>query len=204
KSGSEWYGDLFDLLTTRNYNLSFSNISSSPVHVTVNLVAKHTSPSSFNVTESNSGAAVVVPINAISAGSTGKFASETRDTLTFVPTSNNVSLSVTYNKPSASANGWLNNITVNARRQLIYSGVSLGFRDLQSIGAGNIASYQIQNGNQISEIWEVTVPSEANSIAFDLAGGVASFTKNSDSLREFIAFSGSSFSNPKFFGKIQN
>src|SRR5690606_28094107 len=97
KSGSEWYGDLFDLLTTRNYNLSFSNISSSPVHVTVNLVAKHTSPSSFNVTESNSGAAVVVPINAISAGSTGKFASETRDTLTFVPTSNNVSLSVTYN-----------------------------------------------------------------------------------------------------------
>ena len=204
KSGSEWFGDIFDLLTTRSYTLGFNNIVNSQVQVIVNLAAKHFNTSSFTVTETNSGATKNFNVAGIPATDEITYARGVTDTLFFTPASNTVNLSITYSKPSAAAKGWLNYIAVNARRDMIYSGISFPFKDLESVGVGNIANYEIANGNLITNIWEVTNPSEATSVDFTVAGNVASFIKNADSLREFIAFSGSSFTAPKFFNKVDN
>src|SRR5690606_8358200 len=58
--------------------------------------------------------------------------------LNFTPNSDNVQIRVAYNKPQAVARGWLDYISVNARRSLVYENNQLFFRDVRSVGNGNV------------------------------------------------------------------
>jgi len=94
-----------------------------------------------------------------------------------------------YNKNAASAQAWLNFITMNARTSLSLKSSSLIFRDHRSFGAGNISEFHITDA-QNAMVWDITHPTNARIMNTTSEGSTLKFTTNTDSLKEFIVFAG--------------
>lgn len=113
-----------------------------------------------------------------------------------IPLSNNLmnsnlitaNLSVGYSSANTNSTGWINYITLQAKRKLgFYGGAkSLGFRNTSLTGTGKIIQYQIKDADASVKIWEVTQPENPVEMIPNFQNGVATFIQNTDSLREFF------------------
>jgi hypothetical protein len=114
-----------------------------------------------------------------------------------IPLSNNLmnsnlitaNLSVGYSSANTNSTGWINYITLQAKRKLGFYGwaKSLGFRNTSLIGTGKIIQYQIKDADASVKIWEVTQPENPVEMTPNFQNGVATFIQNTDSLREFFS-----------------
>ena len=120
------------------------------------------------------------------------FLSISSSSFIFSPTTANILLNITYESSDADGAGYINYIGVNTRRKLIYKGYQLQFRNISSVGIGNVANYIIENGINDLEIWDITdacLPWKMNST---ISGSGLSFIAAADSLRQFIVFNSKS------------
>ena len=83
------------------------------------------------------------------------YAQPVDEILSFTPTADVNSINLRYNKNTASAQAWLNFITLNARSPLRLESSSLIFRDQRSQGPGNISEFQIGNAPD-AVVWDIT------------------------------------------------
>jgi hypothetical protein len=67
-----------------------------------------------------------------------------------------------------------------------------------------VARFNLLNAGSVQEIWEVSDPANARRIVFNSTGNQLSFTLPTETLREFIAFTGSTFKTPALFGSVGN
>jgi len=97
-------------------------------------------------------------------------------------------LSVGYSSVNTNSTGWINYITLQAKRKLgFYGGVkSLGFRSASLVGTGKIIQYEIKDADASVKIWEVSQPENPVEMIPNFQNGVATFIQNTDSLREFF------------------
>ena len=97
-------------------------------------------------------------------------------------------LSVGYSSANTNSTGWINYITLQAKRKLgFYGGAkSLGFRNTSLVGTGKIIQYQIKDADASTKIWEVTQPENPVEMSSNFQNGVTSFIQTADSLREFF------------------
>jgi hypothetical protein len=206
-SGKSWYGNVFDIKLIYSYNFSFPNIDLlSPVNVKSNLLGNSPGNDPCYFTINIGGlASDNFSIPGIPFGSYVNLGLERLSDLTFTPTSNNIPVSISFTKaPNGNSKGWLDYIEVNAKRNLIMYGNQMSFRDLASVGLGNISQFDITSANSIYKIWEITYPLDVSNVIFDDNGTMKNFVFESDSLREFIAFTNSNFLTPFYKGKVRN
>ncbi|MDT8412118.1 MAG: type IX secretion system sortase PorU [Vicingaceae bacterium] len=204
KSGQEWYGEIFDIRTNYNFNFNAPNLTlSSPIHVAVSVAARSNNVSTFTVnTNSNS---FNISCNGVDINSyTTAFASTGSNTTSFFSTNNIINIGITYNRPNSLSTGWLNKIELNYRRNLSMSGNQLFFRDINSVGIGNIATFNINNSGTVSKIWDISDPFNVKEINFNLTGGTASFSVSTDSLRQFVALTNNYETQVSSLGKVDN
>lgn len=205
-AGRTWVGDLFDFTLQYNYGFNFPDLDKNdPVIVRVNAVARaSTANTSMKV---RIGAS---PIDTLSflAHQTNQGASFVRGRFSesnFIANNDNFSVSLIYdNVQNPSGVAWLDFIEVQTRRKLIWRGNSLRFRDVNTVGVGNLTEFRIASANSNVEIWDITDINNAFLIPATLSGSDLSFTVATDSLREFIAVQGSNFDEPKFEEQIEN
>ncbi|MBN4049699.1 type IX secretion system sortase PorU [Bacteroidales bacterium AH-315-N07] len=204
KSGRIWYGEEFDLTTSQNFTFSFPNIvTSSPVILKSNVVARSKVASSFSYyVEGNQILALAVPTT--SGVYTDNYVEPTTNSVTFNATSSTITINLKYSKPSSSSIGWLNYIELNSKRKLIMSGDQMLFRNTGSVGTGNISNFLVSNSSSFTQIWDVTDPVNVKIQESNFAGEANSFNISTDSLKEFVAFTGNSFLTPALLGKIGN
>ena len=208
KSGRQWYGELFDVQT--NYNFSFSTpnlVSSEETEVRVNFVGKATSTGT-SFTSTVNGVAQTYNINGAGSGTYAPAGVFSYGVLNQGFSGNTLNVSINYSKGSggsvqSSAKGWLDFIEVLSKRQLTMSGGQLTFRNPGVIGVGNVANYTISNASGVSEVWEITDHDNVSAVNVSL-GSAVSFTMNADSLREFVALTGSGYNTPAAFGQVSN
>jgi len=206
KSGKDWYGEVFDLTTQYDFSFSFPNLdNSTPVHLRSRLIAASIGNSSttFKISANN----VLIqslPMPSISGNYTDFAAKWDTICSTFSPNSDNLSIRVQYAKGSnPEAKGWLDFLEINVRRNLIQSGSQMTFRDINSVGVGNIAEFSLINGAGNS-IWDVTDPINPTNILYSANGNVATFKANADQLREYISFNQTNFLSPVSAGPVAN
>ncbi len=204
KSGSEWYGEVFDVITNYNFRFSFPNIDfSTPVFVEVTAAARSNVTTNFTV---NTGVnSFNIPIGStVLTNHNATFAFESSNAISFTPTNNSIiDISITYNKPNSLSIGWLNKIELNARRNLVMNGNQLFFRDLNSVGIGNVALFSISNALFIKKVWEITDPFNVKEQNFSLTNGTLGFAVATDSLRQFVALT-DNFEAPIPKGSVEN
>lgn len=201
-SGRTMYWREFDYYLTHDFSVNVPNVSLSDLaFVTVNLAAKSSASSNFNI-YINGIAQPIVSINSVSGSSTDWYARvNSLKTFETNPTSDNFNISITYNKTASNSKAWLDNIIINLRRKTILENGYLLFRDSESVEAGKNARYVISEANSGTVIWDITDRFNALKITGTLSGTNLSFNYAASDLKEFLVFNPtSSFSPPVYQG----
>lgn len=204
ESGIEWYGDEFDAIETRTYDFGFPNRTNDSVTVQYELLSSSVIGTGvFDVSVSNTSYSDQVSIGPV-GGSTYALAAKPSGTQFFKvnPTNDMVSITLDYQKPNASAKGYVDYFKLNARRNLITSNGFLIFTDLES--EGNNAEFQLSYSNPDIRVWNISDPTNAYGLTLNLGGTVADFNQDQTSLQEYVAITGQTFSAPRFVGKVSN
>ena len=207
KSGRQFFGEVYDLVDVYNYSFSLPNIrTDEPVRLIINGAARTvgTSYSTFQFAV-GSFANSSIPIVGVGNSYTGPYANPFADTLVFNSPQSTLPITVTFvpNDPITSI-GYMNYLEVNARRDLRMSGDQLMFRNLPSVGAGNVSEFTIDGASQVYKVWEVTDPMNVTSIPYTDGGAQKTFRLHTDSLRQFIAFKNSNYLTPVAVGNVPN
>ena len=207
KSGSEWYGEPFEIQNSQTIPFSFPNIIvGNPVTVHADVLARSSSPSTFTF---RANGVQVLELTCPSSNVDqywSDYAMPNAPSLggTFFANTSELAIGIDFNKPTSSAAGWLNYIELNARRQLAMTSSQLLFRDVNTIGLGNTAQYALGINTELTRVWDVTQASEANAPALTINSGQAAFKADASVLHEFIAFTNTGFLSPRPVGKISN
>ncbi len=205
KSGREWYGEIFDLITLYNYSFSFPNLKSDvQQHIKIRTIAKSVLTSTF-VANINNLEPLIITINGTPDNPEGQYARDAIGELKFYTSSDDINLGLKYNKPSTSAIGWLDYIELNVTRNSIFTGGQMAFRDVWSKDYNKVTEFRLSNVNAGVTIWEVTDRHNIRHVQAALAGNTMSFTLPTDeAVREFIAFDGTQFHDVQTVGYVPN
>ena len=200
-SGKYWLGDVFDLLTKRDYSFSsFSRSEAEPVSIRLSAVARSTAAVSFDLTVAGQTNKVFLP--PIIIGPDYNYASISTQRFNYDFSGNFTGASVHFNKSLNSSTGWLNYIEVNALANLEFKGGQLGFR--RSGVQGGIVEYHVSGNAGIDQLWDVTDPLNPGRIEPLINGGTKIFKALSDTLREYIVTDAQSYLKPAFTERVDN
>ncbi|MBL7939443.1 MAG: type IX secretion system sortase PorU [Flavobacteriales bacterium] len=206
KSGRTWYGEIFDLTTS--YTFGFNSPFPVPGDSATLCIAGAARTvgtgdySSFDVT-SGSALDVNFTVQGVSSNYTGALGRAFKRCYKFVPTTASVPVGVTFNKfnPVTSI-AWMDYLEWNARRELRMVGTQMAFRDLNSVGVGNVAEFVLDQAQSVARIWEITDPASARRVDFVTDGVSKRFRLRTDSLRRFIAFRDNDYPEPTPIGHV--
>lgn len=207
KSGREYYGERFASSQTIPYVFNMPGLLAEEVRVDAQVAARSIgAQSSFLFTAA--GNSMTVTPNSTTTNVTANIVNLSAGTLVTTPASGNTfQVNVQFNPATADAEGWLDYLRVNARRQLSMSGSQLAFRDPQSIGAGNVTEFIVANGSSVREIWDITNFTNPRRVSFEATGGPQgelAFRSPTDELKEFIAFADFNYLTPNAIGRVEN
>jgi len=205
KSGREFYGEVFDVKTSYSFNFSFPNAVPGPtMKLKASVLARSLGGGgTFFKVYSNGTSAMNVSLPTCSAIYTSTYANIEQPEVN-INSNNSVIIRVDYNKNgNPSALGWLDYIEINVRRNLLFVSGQLPFRDMNSIGKG-VAEFIVGNTNNNVNFWDVTDFLEPKKVEVEQSGSNAHFKLNTNVLKEFVAFDGTSFYPITPKGKVAN
>ncbi len=199
-SGQRWYGDKFDVELSKNYNIPVPNPvvgHPSKLQVIVASNARSTSSGSFSY--------FINGQNVLTSGlpSAGGAAGIHNNDFDFNNVNNQVSARIVMTRNDPATEGYLDKIDLQTRRYLQMMNGQFGFRDLISVGAGNVSEFSVGGiGNGF--VWEVTNRQQPVVMQTTINGGTATFKSETSVLKEFIASDGVTFLSPTFVGQVMN
>ncbi len=117
---------------------------------------------------------------------------------------NTAKFDITYRPTASESIGYLDYIEAITRRGLAFTGPQLTFRDWRSVGAGNIATYQLGNAGAGTQVWDVSDPQNPVSMSGSLNGATYSFSQDASTLHEFAAFQDLNLLLPEYIGGVAN
>jgi hypothetical protein len=205
KSGRQFYGELFDIQTDYNYNVTIQNrVPGTRIKMATAAAAKAYKSSKMSI--SNNGSILfnqsftALPPTSLET----QYANRSFDTLSFDPASDILSLKYSYSKPLASAQAWLDYFELDYLRELSFTSPLTQFRNPSVTGAGNITAFTLNQAGSGIQIWDVTAKTEPKIIQTTVNGNSLIFKALTDTLREFIAFDGSGFNTVEPAGQVSN
>ncbi|MDD4143744.1 MAG: type IX secretion system sortase PorU [Prolixibacteraceae bacterium] len=207
RSGSKWFGDKFINGTTRNYTLpvldqeDFREIS-----LRINAAARSSASSEMVVSANQSVLGKINFARVNTSDVTSVYADMKESGFSISGEDSQVSLILKYFGSSANPEAWLDYIEINYRRKLKhYREDVLFFRDLTSVGEGNVLEFAIESTSPALKVWDVTDMFSIKEIALTSAGGKFVGKNSSSELKEYAAFDpDGNFPEPKAVGELEN
>lgn len=204
KTGRRYFGDYFDITTSRSYSFNLSSLAagSSTKFKAVAAVRSFVSTGNQFTLRVNGSTLGSESAPAVPPGYTNIYA----QVLTLTEEGNysgNTNLELQYSKPSASSIAWLDYITINQPTPLTFSSGSYLFFNPIEASSFSISKYQIASSQSI-QIWDVTNGAEPKKCLVEFSNNSTSFSLPSDSLKIFVAHNYNDLKRPSFSGKLQN
>lgn len=202
KTGRELYGESFMYTQSQRFNFSMPGLSDGQVHVTANVIANVSSPTSVSCSYSvnlNNNPVGSVKINSISDEYTKGREGTVNKTVT--TSSNKLAVDITFSPGNATiVNAHLNYIRIQGNRQIaLYEAPYTLFRRRQTNPA---CSYLLNSFDpETMQVWDVTSPTDVS---------IQNITDrqfyNTDSNREYalINLHGTNFPGITFLGNVAN
>lgn len=209
KSGREWFGERFDLVTELTLDAEIKNVTAgSSLKLASGVMGKAFAPSAFSVSVNN----VPVLTQNMAAILNDRYAIKgaiRNDTISIpaeavsAPGKTSQKIKYTYTKaPSGQSTGFLNFVLLQARQQLALSGSQTIFRSLESLE--NPASrFEIANSTSHASVWNISNPYEPVLVPSTFNNTTTSFSAVTSVLKEFVVFT-NDVSGPELIGKIDN
>jgi hypothetical protein len=200
KSGKNWLGEVFDVNTSYSFPFRISNLDlTAPLKIGIKVAHNAKLNANFSVNIGGSNQTLTLGAN------TGDYskATEAYNLFLFSPTNGSFNVNLSYTKPSTLAIGWLNNIVINAKCNLLQSEPQMVFSNPETVGLNSIVKYDISNASS-STVWDVTDINNISKVHTALVGNTLSFVYKADTLCEFVSFNGQSYNAPQFVGTVDN
>ncbi|WP_306641941.1 type IX secretion system sortase PorU [Sanyastnella coralliicola] len=206
KSGREFYGDNFTNGQPVPFAFAAPNLLSEQGYFESRVAIRSMDVSStFDMTIF--GEQVGLTPSATSDGATSNFANIALANTNFIPSGDQVSVTVQLDQATPDAEGWIDYLMWNARRELSMAGSQMEFRDPTVTGAGNVTEFTMENAFTVSQIWDITdfvVPQLVPFTPDQNDPSTISFTAATEENKEFIAFGNFNFLEPVSHGQIEN
>ncbi|MBD0830758.1 type IX secretion system sortase PorU [Aestuariibaculum sediminum] len=197
--GRRWFGDKFDITTSRSYSLNFEDlVSSEPVTLRVAVAATSSSSSSMELSLNGS---TLTTLN-ISGANSPTLANGASYNNEITVNSSELNIRVNYNNQgNPSAVGYLDYISAEATRLLKFHDKQFSFKNNLVTAASGIGEYQITNASKIDEIWDVTDIYNVGNFINEAGNSTLSFTAALGELRTYVAVTSEDYYVPKFDSK---
>ena len=195
-AGRKWLGEDFSVENQQTFQLPFPNsVQNEPLNIKVRAVAVSGITSSMQVNV-NSQDLFNLNFGAISSGST--LASDRAGSESITNSSAIVDVTLDFNNGgNPSARAYLDYIEVSGKKQLKVDDFQFSFRSFEAANTSGIVEYQIQNSQNIFQIWEVSDPTNVSNIANESSSTIFSFKVNGGDLKEYIVIHQNDFYIPK-------
>ncbi len=198
RSGRQWFEPLPPSMNT---NISFpagSIVAGSAGKIKTRVAARAGSSSGFEIRINNQLISSIEVSPVVMSAYTSDYARTGTETAVFYPGGGNLDLEIqpTNINPGGSA-FWLDRIDINLRKELIYEGEQLLFRDINSVGPALAGEFHLKHNQNDLLIWDITNKSEIKNIDYQDESYGCSFKAELDSLREYIAFKRSEAFSPE-------
>ena len=199
ESGKTWFGDRFDATLTRSYAFRLPGTPTGAGRITVCGASSATTSSFFQVSvnQSNIG-------NIVIGRTMGSVVCIGTESLALNTTSKDLNVALTYNKPTVSSTGYLDWIEVEIPCTLTIRDGQTCFRNLSTMGSGNVAKFNISGVSASASLWDVTDPAQTVRIALTADGQGAHFKSSTDVLREFVVFDGTHYKSVTPLSSVAN
>lgn len=203
-SGKMWFGDRFDGNMSIVYPLTIPNlVTDEPVHLSYQFAARSSETSTFNIYADGELLATEQVSMVNFNNSYSDFAKMRSGEISFYPGGQEISLMIEYAAPNDSATGWLDFFSLQATANLFFEEPQLLFSVPGIIGPSTVTEFSLENAASNLLIWNITDPLQPGNVIFDLNGSVAEYTLETDSLLQFIAFTGTDLK-PEFIETVAN
>ena len=205
-SGRVWYDkETFDVTTSRNYSFTFPNLDpGTPVTVTLNAASRSVGIASYFNVNADGKLLMSLSIDPVSTAFEDYYAHDGFVSKLYATSNQTVNLNLVFNPVVSGAIGYLNYFELNAMRSLTMNGSQMNFRNAASWAKNQISEFQLNGQGHSLTIWDVTTPYNVRNLETRQNSNVFSIRMFTDSLREFVAFDGSSFNTPAFAGTVAN
>ena len=201
-AGTQWfYNEDFNITNTQEFNIPFPNaVSGEELEVSVRGVTNSVVNSSMAV-QLNSQDIFTINYPGINTSSLTKAIALERSAKV-TSSSENLAISITYdNNGNPSASAFLDYVEIVGKKNLRYSDFQFSFRSFQQANTTGTIAYQIQNGANAFQVWDVTEHINPKQIVNEDAGTNFTFKDNAGELREYIILDQNDFYIPE---TIQN
>ncbi len=204
--GRMWFADDFSTepgrSLTHDYSFTFPNIEPvTPIHITTQIAGKSEgSPSVLKIKANGIDVYQNVISHFIGAYSVGNLNKNSGTVSVSTPL---ININASFTQATSNSKCNMDYIGINARRKLVFNGY-LNVADWNSVGAGNIAEYEITNANSSTVVWDITNPLEIQKIGAQLNATTLTYKQDASMLHRFIVFDGSVTKAPKYIGAVKN
>ena len=186
QSGREWFQEI----STVHIDPGFTDlVTSEDVKYNIRVAARASVPTIFRLYEGNSLQKSVQVDGVDLSDYTGTYAQITDSTGSIKPSSTSPVYDITfYNNGEPGAHGWLDWITLQARRSNSFYSSEMQYSDSKSVAPGRITGFIIRSLSTNAQIWDVTDPLNVKQIQYSRNGENIAFKSVTDTLKTFIAF----------------
>jgi hypothetical protein len=196
-AGTQWFFNAdFNIENTQVFSIPFPNAApNTDLQVKVRGVSNSVVASSMAVAV-NAQEALTINYPATNPSSLTKaFALERSATV--ANNQETISVSITYsNNGNPSANAFLDYIALVGKKRLNFTNRQFSFRSFVQANSSTPVEYQIQNGANAFQLWDVTNPITPTRIENEATGNDFSFTVNGGVLSEYILLDAEDFYRP--------
>ena len=191
--GRRWFGDKFDIEVNKSFNFNFPDlVTTEPVKLKVIGVSSSVSTSNMNVSlNGNQVSTITIPAvvdpNYVAQGS---FEGSVN------ALSSNITIQIDYDKLGVpSAVGYLDYISIEATRDLKFSGNQFHFKNNETAQTNGVAEYTVSNASSVTEVWDIT---DINNVSKKENDGstTLSFKSTLGTLKKYVAITPSDYYEP--------
>lgn len=192
--GRRWFGERFDVENEKQFEFNFPNlVSSEPARVKV-FAASTSQVSTSMAVKVNSNVVANFSFSPISSPilADGKFF----DSNVMLNTPK-VVVHLNYNNSgNPTSHGYLDYISIEATRGLIFEGEQFIFKNRQVANTPGIVEYSLSNAASVSEIWDITNKYDVTSFANTERNSVLNFKSISGISKTYLAVTPSDYFEP--------
>lgn len=209
RSGREWYGEKFGLITSHTLTFDLPGISEgSDVKVVSDVMGQTFTEASFKLFINNA----VVAEQKIFPIPNGRYSVKglhNRDTVVLnasdIGASNRAKQELRYDfvKGTGSSQGYLNFVLLNVARDLALYNDQTVFLAAASL-ANEVSTFRIAQFTTGAQVWDITDHYNARLQQSEVSGANGTFSAETGDLKKWIVFNPSAVAQPNFVGKVAN
>lgn len=207
RSGRVWYGEIFN--NTKNswdFDFHFPDIdTTSDLMIRTYVAAKSTASSYFSL-YSNGVKQDSIQVDFTEPDNPSVYAKLKVKKIMVQQPAPEQRITLSYRLPSENSLGWLNYMELSCVRTLAWTSPQMAFRNVNSVGPGKNTEFVMRGATAEVIIWDVTKKDDIKRVeaTFIDSTAILKFRLPTDTLREFIAFDGTSTFEVAFCGVVEN